>query len=73
MPQIETPGQLWDLLDERRAELAISQRDVGRRAGYSHSAWWYSARNSGEMSLRAALAYCKVLGLTVRVTKGSGR
>lgn len=73
MPQVNTPAQLVALLEERREHLGISQRDLGRRAGLSHGAYWFSSNRSGDMSLRAALAYCDVLGLTVQVKKGSGR
>lgn len=73
MPQISNAPQLLTMLEQRREELGISQRDLGRRAGFSHGAYWFAHNRSGDLSLRAALAYCDVLGLTIKVQKGSGR
>ncbi len=73
MTKIATAGALFDIIDRQRDELGISQRDLCKRAGLAHGTYWYAASRGGDMTLRAALAYCNVLGLSVRVTKGRGQ
>ena len=72
MPQIDQPADLLAAIDDRRLELGLSERDLCRRAGLSHGSYWHTRNKSSDVSLRAALAYCNVLGLTLKVAKGRG-
>lgn len=70
MPSIDNPQQLFAALEQRRTALGITQRDLCKRAGLSHSTYWYAAARGTDVSLRAALRYCNVLGLTLKIAKG---
>lgn len=72
MRQIHEPADLLTQIEERRETLGLSQSDLCRRARLSHGTYWAAHRRSGDMSLRVALAYCNVLGLTLKVAKGRG-
>lgn len=72
MPQIEQPADLLTAIDERREQLGMSERDLCRRAGLSHGTYWFTRNKGTDVSLRVALAYCNVLGLTLKVAKGRG-
>lgn len=70
MPQIDNTADLLAAFEERREQLGISQRDLCKRAGMSHSTYWFTQQRGGDLTLRAALRYCNVLGLTLKVAKG---
>lgn len=70
MANIDSAAGLWSVLEDRRKTLGITQRDLCKRAGLSHATYWYAANRGGDVTLRAILGYCNVLGLTLKVTKG---
>jgi hypothetical protein len=67
--QIDKPEDLFATVEARRAEVGVSGRALGLKAGLSHGTFHLHHTTSGrEMSLRAALGYLAALGLRMDVT-----
>lgn len=73
MPNLETPGDFFATIEAQRQALGLTQRDLCKRAGLSHSAYWHAANRGNDIGLKAALRYCSVLGLTLRVVRGASK
>ena len=68
--QIDKPEDLFAEVEARRAEVGVSGRALGIKAGLSHGTFHQHSGTGGrEMSLRAALGYLAVLGLRMHVTR----
>lgn len=73
MSKLTSPEDLFEAIEAQRQALGITQRDLCKQAGLSHSAYWYAAARGNDIGLRAALRYCNVLGLTLCLGKGASK
>lgn len=73
MANVDEPGDFFAALEDQRQALGLTQRDLCKRAGLSHSAYWYAASRGSDIGLKAALRYCNVLGLRLKVVKGAAK
>ncbi len=69
MSPVDTPDDLFDLVEAERQKQGISRRALSAKAGYAPSGYWYWASKRGKLSLDAAINYLKVLGLRVNVDR----
>lgn len=73
MKPLDTPEDLFELVEEERRRQGLSRRTLSARAGYAPSGYWYWANRRGKLSWDAAINYLKVLGLRVNVERSSAQ
>ncbi|CAB4146683.1 hypothetical protein UFOVP500_50 [uncultured Caudovirales phage] len=68
MVDINSSSELFKLLDKRRTQLKMSQREVNRKAEMSSGTWnLIASRKGSNMSFRTAVELTKALGYKIDV------
>lgn len=68
-----TAGELFAIIERKRQEQGVSQRELAKRAGLSHGAYWFTAHRGGDLTIDSALRYTSALGLELKAAKKRGR
>jgi transcriptional regulator with XRE-family HTH domain len=66
-------GELFAIIETKRKEQGVSQRELSKRAGLSHGAYWFVAQRGGDLTIDSALRYTSALGLELKAAKKRGR
>jgi transcriptional regulator with XRE-family HTH domain len=66
-------GELFAIIETRRQQQGVSQRELSKRAGLSHGAYWFASQRGGDLTIDSALRYTNALGLELKATKKRGR
>ena len=65
--EIHNIDDLLKVIEDKRIERGLSERELSSLVGKSPSIYWWWKRNTGTTSFATVLMYCKALGLTINV------
>lgn len=66
---IKTPNDILALVEDVRKEIGISERELSRRAGKSHSLYGWWKKHAHTTTVKTALDYLGALGLKLKIEK----
>jgi hypothetical protein len=66
--EVASADDVLAFAEKRREKLGLSLRGLAESAGYGHAAYWWWVKRNSRISLDAALAYLKVMGVSVVLT-----
>lgn len=66
--EIKSVEDLFKVIDDKRKEKDISERELSRLAGRSPSLFWWWKKHAATTSFATALHYVKILGLKMRIS-----
>lgn len=66
--EIKSVEDLFKVIDDKRKERDMSERELSRLAGRSPSLFWWWKKHANTTSFATALHYIKILGLKMRIS-----
>lgn len=66
--KIETTEDLLEVIEKRRLEKGISERELSIMAGKSPSIYWWWKKKAKTTSFSTALHWCRALDLKIEIS-----
>jgi DNA-binding phage protein len=66
---IKSSAHAINVLEEKRAAEGLSKREVAKRSGMSHNAFWFACRRAEDVQLWTLISFADALNMEVHLVE----